>query len=636
MRLLAGFLPFMTLVVLWVGLSRRTGSWRTSALTAATVWGVLLTALTEGLSLLRALSFGVMLMAWVISLAVVALIVLRGPGRGGPGIRPAPPRRWVLALSAVVAIAAVTGFIALAAPPNTSDSMVYHMSRVMHWIQNRSVEHYPTHIERQLYLAPWAEFTILHLQILSGGDRLANLVQWLAMLGSLVAVSLIARQLGGDARCQILSAIVCATIPMGILQSSSTQTDYVATFWLVCFAHRTVGYLAAEDGPGDAGRAWWIGCSLGLAILTKATAYIVAAPFLAWMILEAGWCRRARLAQTIAIIGLAVVALNAGHVARNVQIYGSPLGPGSEGGRGYANERFDVATLATNAVRNLAIHAGTPSESVNGALERGIAWFHRQIGVELNDPRTTWPEMPFQVRGFTTHEDFAGNLVHVVAIASSIAIVLVTRALRRRAHLLGYLSVLVVGALLFALYLKWQPWHSRLHVPFFVLWSPLIAVVWGAWATLAGVLTGVLLVVAAPALVGNESRPLLGPDSVLSRSRMAQYFHNRPDLRAPYTAAMQHLAAAGCSNVGLWVDGPVYQLWVLGSREFHVAPPRIEHLGVGNASARATGAGRPPCHPCALLVVAPHHDVPATFTLDGLAYRESWRAPPVTILVRQE
>ena len=34
---------------------------------------------------------------------------------------------------------------------------------------------------------------------------------------------------------QILSAVICATIPMGILEGSSTQTDYTTSFWLVCF-----------------------------------------------------------------------------------------------------------------------------------------------------------------------------------------------------------------------------------------------------------------------------------------------------------------------------------------------------------------------------------------------------------------
>ncbi|MHC5831404.1 MAG: glycosyltransferase family 39 protein, partial [Nostoc sp.] len=104
-------------------------------------------------------------------------------------------------------------------------------------IQNHTVAHYPTSYTPQLYQNPWSEFVILHFQILSGGDYFANLVQWFSMIGCIIGVSLIARQLGADLRGQVFSAVVTATIPMGILQASSTQNDYVIAFWVVCLAY---------------------------------------------------------------------------------------------------------------------------------------------------------------------------------------------------------------------------------------------------------------------------------------------------------------------------------------------------------------------------------------------------------------
>ena len=52
------------------------------------------------------------------------------------------------------------------------------------------VAYYPTHIQWQLYQGPWTEFAILQLQVLSGSDRFASLVQWACMLGSTLGVSL--------------------------------------------------------------------------------------------------------------------------------------------------------------------------------------------------------------------------------------------------------------------------------------------------------------------------------------------------------------------------------------------------------------------------------------------------------------
>jgi 4-amino-4-deoxy-L-arabinose transferase-like glycosyltransferase len=79
-----------------------------------------------------------------------------------------------------------------------------------------------------------AEYVTLHRQLLSGGDRLANLPQWFASMGSLFVVSLIAARLGATARGQALAALFCATLPMGILQSTSTQNDFVVAYWLAC------------------------------------------------------------------------------------------------------------------------------------------------------------------------------------------------------------------------------------------------------------------------------------------------------------------------------------------------------------------------------------------------------------------
>ena len=58
-----------------------------------------------------------------------------------------------------------------------------------HWVQDRSVAFYPTHITHQLYYPPWAEYAMLQLLLLGWDERLANLVQWFSMVGSLVGGS---------------------------------------------------------------------------------------------------------------------------------------------------------------------------------------------------------------------------------------------------------------------------------------------------------------------------------------------------------------------------------------------------------------------------------------------------------------
>jgi hypothetical protein len=163
-----------------------TDDWLTAVMKAAIVWGLVVVASTEVLSPLRALSVAGLSAIWAASLVVAGLGVWRRRAlvaarlRSGLGERP----NWTHAAAAVpvVIITAATGLIGWVAPPNMYDSMAYHMARVAHWAADSTVADYPTNVLGQLYLPPWSEFAVLHLQLPSGADHLANLVQWFSMI----------------------------------------------------------------------------------------------------------------------------------------------------------------------------------------------------------------------------------------------------------------------------------------------------------------------------------------------------------------------------------------------------------------------------------------------------------------------
>ncbi len=90
-----------------------------------------------------------------------------------------------------------------------------------------------------MFLSPWAEYAILHLDVLYGGDRLVNLVEFASMGGTLIGVSLIAERLGASKRGQLLAVLACATLPEGVLEASGAMNTYVGAFWIVV----TVYYL---------------------------------------------------------------------------------------------------------------------------------------------------------------------------------------------------------------------------------------------------------------------------------------------------------------------------------------------------------------------------------------------------------
>jgi hypothetical protein len=188
----------------------------------------------------------------------------------------------------------------------------------------------------------------------------------------------------------------------------------------------------------------------------------------------------------------------------------------------------------------------------------------------------------------------------------------------------------LLGFLLFCLLLRWQPWHTRLQLPLFVLCSPLVAVVLGRCRPAAAAAAAAfLLAFAWPFLVGNATRPLRGEFNIFDLPRDAQYFVNRPDLLLPYVEATDFLRSRGCTAVG-WLGAEEsweYPFWVRlnGARPGRC---RLEAVGVDNPS-RALAVGWAPFRPDAL--VTTDHEDAAERTLDGRVYRKALTAGKVYV-----
>ena len=608
--------------------------WRGSFLLAAVLWGFLLTAITEFLSLLRWLEFWPLFAAWgIVFLLLLLILVISGRKKFDlrQNLHLMSISRFELALLvSVFLLVATIGVIAWVAPPNTGDSMTYHMSRVIHWIQNRSVMFYPTHNLRQLHQNPWSEFAILHFQILNGGDRFANFIQWFSMVGSIVGVSLLAKELNASIRGQIFAAVVCATIPMGILQGSSTQNDYVVSFWLVCFVYfalllRKEANLLYVLGTGAA---------LGLGILTKATAYIFTVPFLAWLVLSTIKIRPSKRMLLFALALIIALFTNLGHYARHYDLYGNPLGPGQEGPDFvYANETYSVSAVTSNLIRNVGLHLGTPVNRLNAASINAISLLHKLIGIPPNDIRTTWGNQEFDIP-FSSHEDTAGNLVHLFLITSAFILYVFQRPRDLKAGI--YIFSILLAFLLFSVYLKWQPWNSRLHLPLFILCAPFIGLIISRTrdTKIAIICMALLIVLALPWVFLNSSRPILGKNSIFTKSRTEQYFVNRPLLFAPYFESAQILSDLHCSDIGLVVGIKDYEypLWIL-LRENTSEIFRIEHVNVTNISQWLYSRNYlDKLNKCALFTLNSYPT--KTISIGDIVYSRMWSSAPVNLYRR--
>lgn len=610
---IVGLLPLVSLLFLCLTMYRRraaTGdpsSGLYAFLGGSALWGALLVTGTETLSLFEALTFPCLLVFWtaaaIASAALYAAARRKHPPQPGQPRPPYTPGQLLL-LAMILAITATIGAVALIGPPNTWDSMDYHMPRVLHWIQNRTVDFYPTHFPSQNQLAPGAGYAVMHFQLLGGSDRLANFVQWYAFIGCMVASAFLCSRFGLGRTAALCSALFIATLPMGVLEASSTYVDYVVTFWIMSFAC----FTWRDEAPGRGGAMSLLlpGLALGLAILTKATAYLYAAPFLAWFVVLEIRRRRLAAATPLAACAALTLLLNVAYYARCHELCGNPLGitqtivdrekniNGS-----VVNETFAPKAILSNLIRNTATHFHvTPSVTVNLAVEGAVIRLHESLGMDVNDRRTTWATTKFRAPGDANKivprdpgerrryrsDEGVSNPIHFLMVILSLVMVLARKNLRDREGLLAHAICCAAGFFLFCGYLKWQPFHSRLHMTFFVASAPFVAAaLFDARESRIGAVVRALSMIvltgmAVPALLCSCERPLLGEHSMLPKTRNERYFWF-PHRKEPFTNAQQFLRNRQLREVGFDGADWEYPMMVL-LREDH---PDVRFLSVNVA-----------------------------------------------------
>lgn len=554
-------------------------------LRAVTILGVSLVALTETLSAFGMIGRTTLAISWLALISVGILAFWRHVRLRFR--RPAVDVVIVICVAGITAILLLTAITAAFSPPNSADAMAYHMPRVVYWAEQGSVRVFPTQYLNQVMLQPMAEYFMLHLFVLSQGDRLVNFVQWFASAISIIGVAAIAALMGFGARGQAIAALFCATLPAGVLASSGAKNDYVLAMWLIAavyFALRLSSSAAASD-------ALFFGAAVGCALLTKGTAYLFA-PWPIALILLPGW--RVQKWRAIVIALGCALAINAPHYFLNYKLSGSILGFDSAQGDGvyrWRNETFGWKQATSNVLRNLSQQLGARSESWNERLYRTVVSAHSALGIDVNDPATTWPHARFAAPKNANHEADAPNRWHLAMLMLCGCVLGATASRRRNWLPFSYALALICGFVAFCFYLKWQPFMARLFLPLFVLAAPIAAVAGDVKSSVPAALAQVALCLflldnAKLAVLENWVRPLRGPSSVFHTARNDQYFADlRPwNNRESYVKTVDELARGNCSTVGLDITNLQLEyplMALLRERQSGVA---FVHTGVQNTS----------------------------------------------------
>jgi len=523
---------------------------------------------TELLSLFNHINYTWICLFWIVATCAISLRAFRHVNLNAFYL-PHGTIPWYSLILLLVLLTTLS--VALGAPSNTWDGMTYHMSRVVHWINNQSIAYYSTPIVRQNYMPPLSEEVILQLQILSRGDHFSNLVSWFFFSLALVALGAITAELNLNRTYQWLSVVLASLIPMAIFQATGCKNDTTLSFLFLSFVYFL---LRLAEKPTWA-EALLAGISLGLGLYCKTTFLILGGSFGLWYLALYAFGKhpavvRLFLLKSLCLIVLIGIIISSAYWIREVKT-------GFEGIRAEAalqnNQDKTPKGITANLVRSIAVELTLPIPAWNQGLYAGVKTL---LGSCLNDPKTTYPGFQY-LAYYWPHEDHMGNFIpFILILVAMLYLLLKFTRLTEKEKLL--LLTALSAVLVFTFLLKWQPWINRLYTPLFLLATPLICcalkrlsqsykIVYLKLIITSSVVLSLLC--ALPALFINSSRPILSPtgQGIFQVDRESQYFVNRPELRVDYLAIDKILKQShlGNTSVGLLLgpDDWEYPLLVL-------------------------------------------------------------------------
>lgn len=450
-------------------------------------------------------------------------------------------------------------------PPNNWDSMTYHLARVLHWLQNQSVENYPTHILRQLYQPLFSEYTVLHTVLLTNTDLFANSVQFSFLILTAIAVSAILKEFNISQTVIFISVVLCLTLPEALLEASSTQNDITHSFFTIV----SIYFAIKSYKTFQSKHFLFFGICVALSLLTKAIAYIyipcIVIIYGLFILRKIVHKKKYTVLKHSILLLLPVLLINIGHSSRNHQFSGHITGVSPESTKGIVFDKTSPKIVLSSCIKNAVLHSDA---YFDGGLGDKIAQkTHLMMNVDLNEPGSNIFDAKFKAEShWKNHEDTQPNFIHFILflICTTLLFILLIKTRKADWNASTLFILICIQFVLFCGYLCWEPWNTRLHLPLFFEIIVFICLVFDRLnqrrLTMAMFLLFPLLLYYGFYLsLHNFTRPYMtrkGVTAEIYRSddRYKKYFANNPALYPEFKSTQQFIIDKKLMDIGLIAD----------------------------------------------------------------------------------
>lgn len=569
-----------------------------SFINAGVIWILYLYGITEIFSVFHLLTKNSLLLAWSVLSAILlcSLLLSKKRSLSGSYIKNSFKKLKNIKLLhiAVIIYGLFMLFLSYKTVPYNWDSMTYHMSRICHWTQNKSVSHYSTNIIRQVASPVLHEFVDVQVYILSDRkEMLLNLLQCFSYLTSAGMVYCIAQKLQCRKGFCRIAALLYLSLPIAFAESFTTQNDNFATVWMLYFAYILLDFTNLDQKiiltKDTISKVCTLGILVSLGYLTKPSVCIGMAVMVLWLLAV---CIRRRdsfktLIELIGAVIPSIVLPLLPELIRNIKTF-SALSDPMTGQRqliGTLNPLYMFINFLKNILFNLPnVYIYSSDYLLTRFIEKAAGVLH----VDLNAASISEDGGSFLMHTAPDyrHDTALNPIIIMLFIFFILYGILHLRQKNLKNALLSYSFASTACFLIFCCVLRWEPFVSRYMSAYLALLCPMIALQLDKLNNLKlqSAITGIIcfLCIADLFSMGRYHRNLYAWHG--AGVTPSGYFMNRVGEQEPYMTAVETIQKYGFQKIGLKIeeDNYEYPLWKMLENDVS----EIEHVYVENATAK--------------------------------------------------
>ena len=495
-----------------------------------------------------------------------------------------------------ISFAIIMLFMACVTVPHNFDSMTYHLPRVMHWIQNGSLEYWYTSDVREVCSQPLAEYTLLNLFCLIGNDQLFNVPQWYGYVFCTLLTVFILQEMRVRSEYVFVGMILVMTTPIVIAEGVTTQNDLFSTIWPLTFLYFSI-VLSNKTKLDMAKENILIGVVLGvtagLAFLSKAQSVIPIAFISIWLLIER--IKKKDRANVLVIYPCMIVfialLLAMPYFVRNYRYCGDILASAYFDKLSISS--YDLRGIILNCYKNWTMGAKTyTSILINRMLYKSAYIVAGILGMQMNDARFALDEISYDAFKISDYSNYsmdtasASFVSWIFVIMACFVIVRKILARKNKANQrdknIGLRIALVFSILTPMCYIKWQPWIMRLLIPSYFLMVIYIVLVWNDFVGEQNDTAKKMVTIALPIVLLFLSTSAIYFDAIwvsagLKGDDRLEWYLEDDESRARYRDLVNYIGEDNdYENIGLYLgyNVPEYPIWYALKKEdnqiFHI------------------------------------------------------------------